>query len=143
LNIPGPLQHALNLLGVIYLDQCDYSFASDFLGQSISLARGRSTKTAMREILVNIGAANLRAQRYDEALANYQEALKGFENVEGGGNLRGLIHQGIGVVLESKGDYPAALHQFDEGMALAEESGDRARLAELSWRKGQVKYRQD
>ena len=141
-NRIGQLQSALNLLGVIYLDQGDYLSATQLLGQSLSMARAGNDKAQLGEMLVNVGAANLRLDRYDDALGNYEEALQSLEALEAKSYLRALIHQGLGVSYEAKGNYDAALEQFDKGLARADESGDKARLAELFWRKGQVRYRQ-
>src|SRR5439155_12145219 len=78
--------------------------------------------------------------------SNYSDALRYFglsiENATATGALDNQIaaYEGTGVVLSSRKDFPGATDVLNKGLAIAKNTGNRTRQAEILWRLAQVNY---
>jgi CHAT domain-containing protein/tetratricopeptide (TPR) repeat protein len=126
-------------IGVLYIDQRDYSKAAGFLDQSFRLFAEADNKREVANTLINIGVMNQRQRKYAEAEQSFQDALRKADEIAAF-DLVVAAQEGLGAVYYEEGKYDAALGWLDKGWSLAEKIGDKVRMMEIRWRKGQVFY---
>lgn len=128
-------------IGVLYMEQCDYSKASEFYNQSLALFIEVNNKREIARTLMNIGVINQRIRNYESALDKFQDALKRAEDIAAS-DIVVAAQEGLGTVYYEQGKYPVALEWLDKAWSKTQTIGDKVRMTELLWRKGQVFYSQ-
>jgi len=133
------LQMGFRSLGVIYESQADYSAAIEWFTESLNLSREIGRKRDISIALYNIGIAQLEQLHLDDALKTFQEALRIAESA-GAREVSLLVREGLGNVYRAKGEFPLALSCLEVASHLAQQLGDKNRLAETDWLKGETYY---
>lgn len=128
-------------IGVLYMEQRDYSKASEFYNQSLAIFTEVNNKREIARTLMNIGVINQRVKNYESAFDRFQDALKRAEEIEAY-DIAVAAQEGLGTVCYEQGRYQAALEWLDKAWSKAQTTGDKIRMTELLWRKGQVFYSQ-
>jgi CHAT domain-containing protein len=128
-------------IGVLYMEQCDYSKASEFYNQGLAIFTSLNNKREMARTLINLGVVNQRLRNYDSALERFWSGLKKAEEVAAP-DIIIAAQEGLGTVYYEQGKYPEALNWFGKAESSAQTMGDKIRMTELLWRKGQVLYAQ-
>ncbi len=128
-------------IGVLYMEQGDYSKASEFYDQSLTIFTEVNNKREIARTLMNIGVINQRVRNYDSALDRFQEALRRAEEIAAS-DIAVAAQEGLGTVCYEQGRYKAALEWLDKAWSKTQTTGDKIRMTELLWRKGQVFYSQ-
>lgn len=137
----GRVAALLNDMGVLYIEQGDYLRASEFLNKSLQIFIGLNNRREVARNLLNIGVINQRQGNYQTAIEKFQESLKRAEDIDA---IEIVIaaQEGLGSTCQAQGDYTEALKWFDEAWSRAQAIGDKIRMTEILWRKGQVAYSQ-
>jgi CHAT domain-containing protein/uncharacterized protein HemY len=133
------LANALNSAGILYLEQEDYEKASDHLRQSLQIYQELNNQTESARVLLNLGVTDQRRGNFDQALESFRNSLNQAEAASDK-DLMMAAGEGLGVVYREKKDYAGALEVLDQSLSLANEVGNQTRIAEIAWRKGEVKY---
>ena len=128
-------------IGVLYMEQRDYSKASEFYNQSLAMFTEVNNKPEIARTLMNIGVINQRVRNYDSAFERFQDALKRAEEIAAS-DIVIAAQEGLGTVCYEQGRYQSALEWLDKAWSKAQTTGDKIRMTELLWRKGQVFYSQ-
>src|SRR6266404_2214712 len=128
-----------NDIGYLYLEQEDYAQASAQFSQSLKIYEAENNKRERGRVLLNLGVTEQRKSNYDDALRYFRLSI---ENATVTGALDNQIaaYEGIGVVLSSKRDFAGAIESFNNGLALAKQTGNKIRQAEILWRSAQAYY---
>ena len=126
-------------IGLLYLEQRDYSKAADFLDQSLRLFTDLDDKRETANALINIGLLKQRLKDYVGATETFNKVLVIAERISAP-DLVVAAQEGLGVVYFEQRKYATASDRFDKAWSLAESKGDKLRMTELLWRKGQVFY---
>ncbi len=128
-----------NDIGYLYLEQEDYAQASAQFSESLKIYEAENNKRERGRVLLNLGVTEQRKSNYDDALRYFRLSI---ENATVTGALDNQIaaYEGIGVVLSSKRDFAGAIESFNNGLALAKQTGNKIRQAEILWRSAQAYY---
>jgi len=128
-----------NDIGYLYLEQEDYAQASAQFSESLKIYEAENNKRERGRVLLNLGVTEQRRSNYSEALRYFRLSI---ENATITGALDNQIaaYEGIGVVLSSKKDFPGATDVLNKGLAIAKNTGNKTRQAEILWRLAQVNY---
>ena len=135
----GRMAAVLVSIGLLYLEQRDYAKASNFFDQSLQLFTEVHNEREIASALINIGVLKQRLKSYVDAIGIFNKALVIAERISAP-DLVVAAQEGVGVVYYEQHDYNTASQWFDRAWSLAEETGDKIRMTELLWRKGQVFY---
>jgi len=131
----------LNDIGVVYLEQSDYRKASESLEESLRIFTRMNNKREIARNLLNLAVLAQRQGNYEAASKGFQESLRRAQQAESV-EIKIAAQEGLGSVYQAQGNYSLALESFVKASELAEAVGDKVRLTELRWRKGQVLYSQ-
>ncbi len=131
----------LNDIGVLYIEQGDYSKASDSLNRSLQIFTGLNNRREVARSLLNIGVINYRQGNYKAALEEFRKSLDKAQEIDAA-EIIIAAQEGLGSVYQAQANYQVALEWFDKAWLLAEKIGDKIRMTELLWRKGQVFFSQ-
>ncbi len=126
-----------NSLGILYLNQRDYSKAIEFFQRGLKLTIDARAHFEEADMQLNIGVAYQFQGNYADALTNFERALELAKRI----NYSELIipiHEGIGTVYKEQGKYKEALETLDRGLAIAKEKDDKTRIAELLLRESEL-----
>src|SRR5216683_219562 len=128
-----------NDIGYLYLEQEDYAQASAQFSESFKIYEAENNKRESGRVLLNLGVTEQRRSNYSDALRYFRLSI---ENASITGALDNQIaaYEGIGAVLSSKKDFPGATDVLNKGLAIAKNTGNRTRQAEILWRLAQVNY---
>ncbi|PYS31894.1 MAG: hypothetical protein DMF75_13545 [Acidobacteria bacterium] len=128
-----------NDIGYLYLEQEDYAQASAQFSQSLKIYEAENNKRERGRVLLNLGVTEQRRSNYSDALRYFGLSI---ENAKATGALDNQIaaYEGIGVVLSSRKDFPGATDVLNKGLAIAKNTGNKTRQAEILWRLAQVNY---
>jgi len=127
----------INGFGILYLNQRDYAKAIDFFQKGLKLAIAANDRFKQADMLLNLGVAYQFSQDYPSSLNNFrlaQEIAKQIDYSE----LLVLIQEAMGVAYSAQGKYADSLQTLDSALVTARSKGDKARIAELLWRRSQV-----
>jgi CHAT domain-containing protein/Tfp pilus assembly protein PilF len=135
----GRVGALLNDMGVLYIEQGDYTKASELLNKSLQIFLETNNRREVARNLLNIGVINYRQGRHDAALIGFRESLSRAEEIDA---LEIIIaaQEGLGSTYQALGNYQLAMEWFEKAWSLAQKIGDKIRMTELLWRKGQVSY---
>jgi CHAT domain-containing protein len=130
-----------NDIGYLYLEQEDYAQASVQFSESLKIYEAENNKRESGRVLLNLGVTEQRRSNYSDALRYFRLSI---ENATITGALDNQIaaDEGIGVVLTDKRDFAGAIESLNNGLALARETGNKTRQAEILWRSAQAYYEQ-
>ena len=120
-----------NTLGKVALAEGQYAIAGELFAANLREARRLGRAFEECRALYNLGIAELRLGRYDEAQARYQAALKVAETA-GDHRNRAFCLQNLGVLAHWRNDYATALSYFHDAVTAFKTIGQRARLAWLA-----------
>ncbi len=122
-GLPEEIQLAsvLNSLGVLYLEQEDYTKAFDYFAQSLTIFNSHAwPEVAM--VLLNIGVTQQRQGNLDGALESFQRALVQAK-AKSDQDVVIAAGEGLGTVYREVGDHEAALKILGSSASLARSSG--------------------
>lgn len=127
----------LSNLGYLYMEQEDYAQADAHFHQTLKIYRSANNQREESRVLLNLGVVQQRQGKHDEALAFFRQSLDAatatkIVDVE----IAAL--EGIGVVLTAQSHFDEALKALGRGLAIARETQDKMRQAELLWRTSQT-----
>jgi CHAT domain-containing protein/Tfp pilus assembly protein PilF len=128
---------ALVSIGLLYLEQRDCAKAAEFLDQSLRLFTEANNQREIASALINIGLLKQRMKDYTGSIETFMKALERAESVSAS-DVVVAAQEGLGVVYYEQRKYETASEWFDKAWSLAEKTGDKIRMTELLWRKGQV-----
>src|ERR1051326_338136 len=130
-----------NDIGYLYLEQEDYAQASAQFRESLKIYEAENNKRERGRVLLNLGVTEQRRSNYDDALRYFRLSI---ENATITGALDNQIaaYEGIGVVLSSQRDFAGAIESLKNGLALAKQTQNKTREAEILWRSAQAYYDQ-
>jgi len=128
-----------NDIGYLYLEQEDYAQASAQFSGSLKIYEAENNKRESGRVLLNLGVTEQRRSNYSDALRYFRLSI---ENATTTGALDNQIaaYEGIGVVLSSKKDFAGAIESLNKGLALAKQTSNKTRQAEILWRSAQASY---
>jgi CHAT domain-containing protein/tetratricopeptide (TPR) repeat protein len=128
-----------NDIGYLYLEQEDYAQASAQFSESLKMYEAENNQRERGRVLLNLGVTEQRRSNYKDALRYFRLSI---ENATISGALDNQIaaYEGIGVVLSSRRDFPGATDVLNKGLAIAKNTGNKTRQAEILWRLAQVNY---
>lgn len=129
----------LGSIGLLHLDQRDYAKASSSFRHSLTLFSQTDNRREIATTLLNIGVLEQRLQRYDEAVSLFESAIVRAREVMAT-DVEVAALEGLGSANYERGQYDIALHYLDKAQILASRIGDKIRLLEIDWRKGQVYF---
>ena len=107
--------------------------ALEVANQSLSVSKKTGNKKFIADALTQMGDAQWVAGKNSEAVINYEEALKIYEEIK---YIPGLCisYRNQGKILNNKSDFSKALEYFFKGLKLAEESGNKYEISKCnSW----------
>jgi CHAT domain-containing protein/lipopolysaccharide biosynthesis regulator YciM len=139
LNDSDMMASLRNSIGVLYTEQEDYAQAKEQFDQSLKIYTGDKNQRETARVLLNLGVIEQRQHLYDQALMNFKSSLqtaKATSNID----IAIAANEGIGVVLTAKKDFAGAIESLNNGLALAKQTGDKIRQAEILWRSAQAYY---
>ena len=130
-----------NDIGYLYLEQEDYAQASAQFSESLKIYEAENNKRERGRVLLNLGVTEQRRSNYSDALRYFRLSI---ENARITGALDNQVaaYEGIGVVLGAKRDFASAIESLNNGLALAKQTGNKIRQAEILWRSAQAYYEQ-
>ncbi len=128
----------LNSIGLLYLEQEDYTRAVSYFGQSLKVYSNSANRTETALVLQNLGVTNQRQGNHDQALESFRKSIR--QAGESDKDVLIAARQGMGAVYREKGEFKAALEALDQGLSLAQQVGDQTRIAEILWRKAEVHH---
>jgi CHAT domain-containing protein/Tfp pilus assembly protein PilF len=130
-----------NDIGYLYLEQEDYAQASAQFGKSLKIYETENNEREHGRVLLNLGVTEQRRSNYDDALRYFRRSI---ESARSTGAVDNQIasYEGIGVVLSAKRDFAGAIESLNNGLALAKQTGNKIRQAEILWRSAQAYYEQ-
>jgi CHAT domain-containing protein len=135
------LAAVLNDIGVLYLEQSDYAKASDSLSESLRMFTRSNNKREIARNLLNLAVIDQRQGNNEASRKGFQESLIKAQEAEAS-EITIAAEEGLGSVYQAQGNYALALESFEKAQSLAQAIGDKVRLTELHWRKGQAFYLQ-
>jgi tetratricopeptide (TPR) repeat protein len=104
-----------NILGTCYAEQGLLRRANTYFSKALQSAERTSEKPLSATILMNLGIIRNIIGKCDEALHHYRRALPLFE-LSGDMTRVAEIYHNMGMSYLSKGDYPAAIQEFDKSL---------------------------
>ena len=135
--------YSYNAIGSIYANQGDYNRATQQYQQSLqtisNLSKSVLSQKLEAQTLNNLASATHAQMNYQSALSYYQQALKIADN-----NLitlKGSILGGMGSVYLSLDDYSEAKTNLEQGLQIAQKSGDRLLEAETLHNLGYAQWK--
>jgi len=126
-----------NSFGILYLNQRDYAKAIDYFQRGLTLARESNDRFKQADMLLNLGVTYQFNQDYPSSLNHLKLALDLAKQINYS-ELLVLIQEALGVVFSAQGKYEDALNSLEGGLSTARATADKARIAELLWRRSQV-----
>lgn len=140
-NQPDPNMRAslLNSIGYLYMEQEDYAQSKAQFDQSLRIYRSVNNQREEARVLLNLGVIEQRQGNYDEALRHFKHSLQGAKATQII-DVQIAAGEGIGVVLTAKKDFKAALEALNQSLAIAKDTKNKTRQAELLWRTAQTYY---
>src|SRR5207302_255298 len=93
------------------------------------------------KVSLNLGVVEQRQAHYDEAVSQFDRSLRA-ATVAQIKDAQIAADEGIGVVLTAKRDFAGAIESLNKGRALARQTGNKTRQAEILWRAAQAYYEQ-
>lgn len=126
-----------NSYGILYLNQRDYAKAIDFFQQGLKLATDANDRFKQADMLLNLGVAYQFTQDYPSSLTYLNQALDLAKQIDYP-ELLVLIQEAMGVVYSAQDKHNDALRVLGNGLLAARARGDKARIAELLWRRSQA-----
>ena len=139
LQSPDKLASVFNSIGVLYIEQNDYSKASDFISRSLTIYRATGDCFEIARLSLNQGVINQRQAKYEEAIRSFRESLNDATGVDAA-DLIIAAQEGLGAVYQEQGNGASALEWLDKALLTAQKLGDKTRQAELLWRSGEACY---
>lgn len=133
----GQLPNVLSNLGYLYMEQEDYAQADAQFHQTLKIYRSANNQREESRVLLNLGVVQQRQGKHDEALALFRQSLDAATATKIV-DVEIAAFEGIGVVLTAQSHFDDALKALDTGLAIARETQDKMRQAELLWRTGQT-----
>lgn len=139
LPYPNLRASVLNNLGMLYLEQEDYARSSEYFTQALEVYQSQRNTLEIARVSLNLGVIQQRQGNYASALEHFGKSLEQATKL---GNKELVIasEEGIGAVQQAQGNYATALDALDRGLALAKETDDQVRIAEILWRKSEALY---
>lgn len=128
--------YVLNSMGILYLEQEDFSKASACFDRSLQIYSTMNNRLEAARIGINIGVMRFRQGEYDGALKFFQDSLQVTQNT----SVALAAEQNIGAVYRAQGKYELASEWLNKNLARARESGNPVRLMEALWRQSEVLY---
>ncbi len=128
--------YILNAIGILYLEQEDYSNARECFNKSLQLYLLSNNALESARVRTNIGVMYLREGDYDEALKHFHEAIRATQNI----GVALAAEQNIGAAYRAKGDYVRASEWLNKSLMRAKQIGSPVRVAEALWRQSEVRY---
>ena len=114
----------LNALGVAYRSRGDYSKATDFLKQSIKLAKDdKNLESLKASALYDLGWIQDDWGNKQEAIALYQQSLELYEKIGNVGGKAASLHN-LAVIYANRGDVGEAIALYQQSLELYEKIGD-------------------
>src|SRR5262249_24886919 len=137
LSEPTATANLLNSIGVLYLEQEDYSQSKKAFNEALQVYRSTKNQREAARLLLNLGVVEQRKYNYQEALSQFKLSLDTATATESK-DVAIAAGEGIGVVLTAKKDFAKALEAFNESLGIAKEIKDRTRQTELLWRSAET-----
>ena len=133
--------NVLNSIGYLYMEQDDYDQARENFNQSLKIYLAENNQVEAARVSLNLGVVEQRQSHYDEALMQFNRSMRA-ATVAQVRDAQVAADEGIGVVLTGKRDFAGAIESLNKGLALARETGNKTRQAEILWRSAQAYYEQ-
>lgn len=130
-----------NDIGYLYLEQEDYVQASAQFSESLKLYEADNNQKERSRLLLNLGVVEQRRSNYEGALRYFRLSIES-ARITGALDNQIAAYEGIGVVLTGKRDFADAIENLNNGLALARQTGNKIREAEILWRSAQAYYEQ-
>ncbi len=129
----------LNSIGYLYMEQEDYAQAKEHFEQSLKIYLTGNNQIEAAKLYLNLGVIEQRQAHYDEAWTRFNLSLKEAKAAQIT-DAQVAASEGIGVVLAAKKDFAGALDALNRSLAIARETKNKTRQAELLWRSAQTYY---
>jgi CHAT domain-containing protein len=129
----------LNSIGYLYMEQDDYAQAKQNFDESLKTYFAKKNQIEVAKVSLNLGVVEQRQAHYDEAVAQFDRSLEA-ATVAQIKDAQIAADEGIGVVLTAKRDFAGSIESLNKGLALAKETSNKTRQAEILWRSAQAYY---
>jgi tetratricopeptide (TPR) repeat protein len=128
-----------NDIGYFYLEQEDYVQATAQFRESLKLCEADNNQKERSRLLLNLGVVEQRRSNYNEGLRYFKLSFES-ATITGAIDNQIAAYEGIGVALTGKKDFAGAIENLNKGLALARQTGNKIRQAEILWRSAQAYY---
>lgn len=124
INEPVKAAETLNSMGVVYMEQGNYSHALESYQKGLVIFREHQERNGEGLILNNIGEVYRKSSQYSKALDYYEQALKALELTNGLAG-KAATFNNIGLVHQELGSISSALNYYQNALAIHREINNR------------------
>jgi len=128
LGAPEQIMHCLYELGITHKMQQNYSKASEYIAESLAMAKSQKDSVYLSKCLEQLGVNYSLLKEYDKALPVYKESIELYLQLDKKRELS-LCYNNLGVIYRIRANYSEALKYYKKGLEIDIQLDDKKGIA--------------